>query len=349
MIEKKTKDHYENLDGFRAISSLCIVAYHLNKYSKFQLSGVGSAIVESWTWFVPLFLILSGFGMFCGYYDRIREQKIDLNSFFLKRYKKILPFFLCIIVADLIMDRSMWHLVEGFTEATLVFGLLPNNSMNVAGVAWTLGVIFLFYMLFPYAVFLCWTKRRAWFSFAASVVLSLSCEWYFCTDLFVTNFTKRHAFLYCAPFFMLGGVIYLYRGQISKIVSSNKGICLSICILLSVLFYVVPEYILEYRIIVIKALILFAAWVSYAISVKSFLLSSGIAKFLSNISLEIYLGQMIAYRLYEKVCGLYLFGKGWLSFFVDWVAIISILVVGITLWKLVYGRIENALCKRSDK
>ena len=197
------RERYDNLDGLRAISCLCIIAMHIAANATYELGIVGREIVGSWTHFVPLFLMISGFGMFCGYYERFKTGSIDLNSFYTKRYKKLLPFFITLIVIDIVMDRSLAHLIEGLTETTLVFGLLPNNQLDVIGVSWTLGVIFLFYMLFPFVVYLCWIKKRAWITFGISIVLSLLCSFYYFTDKFVIEgFAARHNFLYCAPIFV---------------------------------------------------------------------------------------------------------------------------------------------------
>lgn len=154
------RERYDNLDGLRAISCLCIIAMHIAANATYELGIVGREIVGSWTHFVPLFLMISGFGMFCGYYERFKTGSIDLNSFYTKRYKKLLPFFITLIVIDIVMDRSLAHLIEGLTETTLVFGLLPNNQLDVIGVSWTLGVIFLFYIR---ASFLSMRKRSKLF------------------------------------------------------------------------------------------------------------------------------------------------------------------------------------------
>lgn len=52
------------------------------------------------------------------------------------------------LLLDILAERSFSYLIEGLTEATFVFGLLSNNQPDVIGVSWTIGVIFLFYMLF---------------------------------------------------------------------------------------------------------------------------------------------------------------------------------------------------------
>ena len=129
--------------------------------------------------------MISGFGMFCGYYETFKSGSNDLNSFYTKRYKKILPFFITLIVIEVVMDRSLEYVIQGLTEATLVFGLLPNNQPEVIGVSWTIGIIFLFYMLFPFIVHICWSKRRAIKSFIVSIVISLFCSSYFFKEKFV--------------------------------------------------------------------------------------------------------------------------------------------------------------------
>lgn len=201
-------ERYDNLDGLRAISCIGIVAMHIKANTSYRISGwLWNTFIPSLTHLVPLFLILSGFGMFCGYYEKVKSGKVDWNQFFINRYNKILPFFAFLILIDLVLERSVAHVIEGLTEVTLVFGLLPNNNPSVIGVSWTLGVIFLFYMLFPFFVWLCWTKKRAWISLVVSLMLTLFCNLYFFRDSFVVgDFVPRHSFIYCAPFFV-GGVL----------------------------------------------------------------------------------------------------------------------------------------------
>lgn len=340
---KAKKERYDNLDGFRAISCFCIVAYHIKKYSDYQLSGIGAEIVDSWTNFVPLFLLISGFGMFCGYYHKIKEHKVDLNTFYTKRYKKILPFFACVLLIDVIVERSISHIIEALTEVTLVFGLLPNNKLNVCGVGWTLGVIFLFYMLFPYFVFLCNTKNRAIISFLISIVLSLFCVGYFCSDEFVINFTPRHNFLYCAPYFLGGAVTYLFRNEIRAFMSKNKYVSLGVCIFIIVAWYILPTHIGEVSVLIVKNLFLFIPWLWYAISNDSIILSNSITKHFSAISLEMYLIQMVFYRITEKVFGLYFAGRGWVGFILVWIIVMVEIIVFVEIWKVCYGLISRKL------
>ena len=216
------KERYDNLDGLRALSCIAIIAMHIKANTSYEIdSWIYRSVIGAWGHLVALFLMITGFGMFCGYYEKFKSGTVDLNSFYSKRYKKLLPFFITLILIDIVIDRSLAHVIEGITEATLVFGLLPNNQLDVIGVCWTLGVIFLFYMLFPFVVYLCWTKRRAVKTFIVSIAISLFCSLYYFTDKFVVEgFAARHNILYCAPWIIGGYCIPLQE--------RNQSLCTTV-------------------------------------------------------------------------------------------------------------------------
>ena len=86
----------------------------------------------------------------------------------------------------------------------------------------------------------------------------------------------------------------------------------------------------------LKNLVLFIPWLMYAISVDSKLLSNKVMKYLSGMSLELYLAQMVIFRVIEKAKCLYIFGHGWISFLVVWMVVVVGLVVFIEVWKKTY-------------
>ena len=242
------------------------------------------------------------------------------------------------IAIDVLMYRSLDHIMEGITEATLVFGLLPNNQLNVIGVSWTLGVIFLFYMLFPFVVYLCWNKRRAAITFILSIALSLFCSFYFFTESFVLEgFVPRHNILYCSPWIFGGGCIYLNKDIVKGFVMQHRRVWLTGCIGLSVAWYFVPSG--NSGADMLRNLILFLPWVMYAISVESKILSNKVTKYLSGISLELYLAQMVIFRTVEKTRGLYIFGCGWRSFVITWIVVLLGLILFIEGWKRIWSEI----------
>ena len=337
-------ERYDNLDGLRAISCLCIIAMHIEANARFSLNSTFAGVISSWTHLVPLFLMISGFGMFCGYYNRFRRGDIALNDFYKKRYKKILPFFAAMLVLDMTVSHSFSHLIEGITLSTLVFGLLPNNQPEVIGVSWTIGIIFLFYMLFPFIVFLFWTKKRAVFVFLMSIAISLFCSSYYFSDRFVVNgFAARNNFLYSAPWILGGGIVYLFLDEFKELSVRHRRSLLCLCVLLTCIWYVVPGS--GSGTMMLKNLFLFIPWLSYAISGKSIILSNRMMKYLSGISLEMYLAQMVVFRILEKLKILYIAGDGWLGFVFTWGLLVAVLIVFIESWKICWNRVMILITK----
>lgn len=338
------RERYENLDGLRVWACLGIIAMHIQANTDYRITGwIYGTLIPSWTLFVYLFLLISGFGMFCGYYERFKFGKADLNDFYSKRYKKILPFFAFLILLDNVLERSASHVIEGLTELTLVFGLLPNNELSVIGVGWTLGVIFLFYMLFPFFVWLCWTKRRAGFAFVVSVLLSIFCEIYFFSEKFViSSYTPRHSFLYCAPFLLGGGLIYLYRNEIKKIVLKYRWPVLIGCLLIS-FGYLFTQQKINGKWTGPLMLTVFIPWLCYAIGAESRILNNRATRYLSGISLECYLSHMVIFRVAEKANCLYLLGDGWASYLLVCILVLTGLLIFIALWKRAWAWIEKTM------
>lgn len=115
------------------------------------------------------------------------------------------------------------------------------------------------------------------------------------------------------------------------------------CICLTVLWYMVSRELAGIETFFVKNLVLFLAWLCYYISVNSKILSNRIMKYLSGISLEIYLAQMVIFRVIEKAKCLYLFGTGWISFISVWIAVVLGLIVFIEIYKCAVRLLSNKL------
>ena len=187
-----------------------------------------------------------------------------MEKFYFRRYSKILPFFSLLVLIAFIVEPSINNLYEAGIELTLLFGLLPNNTLNLLGVSWTLGVIFLFYFLYPAISVLLRNKKRAVLSLLSSLVIMIFCNHYFFSNYFVaSSFTPRHSFIFCLPLFLSGSVIYLFRENIEAISVSNGVRLLGLNIALSVIYYVNPIKNQNFQYILL--LLIFMGWTSYAI------------------------------------------------------------------------------------
>lgn len=126
------KERYEGIDGLKAYAILGIALMHILANGNFGLNGfVFQKLIPSFTNLVFLFMMVSDFGMCCGYYQKFKDQKIGVREFYNKRYSKIWPYFALLCALDFVMSPSKSALYEVFANMTLCQGLLPNMNISV--------------------------------------------------------------------------------------------------------------------------------------------------------------------------------------------------------------------------
>lgn len=225
------KERYEGIDGLKAYAILGIALMHVLANGEYELGGfVFEQLIPAFTNLVFLFMMVSGFGMCCGYYQKIIDQKISMEKFYSKRYIKIWPYFAMLCVLDFVISPSKNSLIEVFANLTLCQGLLPNANISVIGVSWTLAVIFVFYMLFPFFCFLLGNKRRAWIVAVAALIFNFVSSSYF-------NVGRKNI-VYDAVYFIAGGLIFLYRKELAEFAQKHKVIAGAILLVATVAYFV---------------------------------------------------------------------------------------------------------------
>lgn len=212
------KEYYGAMDGLRMIAAFGIVMMHIRANHLYPISGFFyDTVIPSFTNFVFLFMTVSAFGMCCGYYEKVMSGRMDWSQFYGKRFQKILPFFGLLVLLDVALSPSVGAFYEAFADLTLLFGFLPSpGSITVIGVGWFLGLIFVFYICFPFFCTLLKTKKRAWLAFGVSLLYNAVCANYFEVG--------RQNILYSGCFFLAGGLIYLHREDLKKIGRRMAGI-----------------------------------------------------------------------------------------------------------------------------
>lgn len=312
---------YESLNGLRAIAAIGIVLMHVRATIDVEVTGnfLYNKIIPVMSDFVFLFMMVSAFSLCCGYYESFKSGTVSLNEFYKKRYSRILPFFTILVLLSIAIPHSpnkaavakaatnilgssglspfVEKVIEGVSELTLGYGLLPNPSMSIMGVGWFLGVIFLFYMLFPFFVFMMDNKKRAWFSFLITHILCFFCLIYFYSDKFITFEAVPKQFLYNAPFFALGGLIFLYKDRLEKVITGGgkKTLLLLLCIAITIFYWMSSGIKDTYGGVVIKSCTM-GAWLIFAIVSQTKVLHNKVIDYLSGISMEIYLSHMMSFR-----------------------------------------------------
>ena len=326
------KDRYEGIDGLKAYAIIGIALMHVLANGNYKIEGfLFEQLIPSFTNLVFLFMMVSGFGMCCGYYKKIIDQEISLEGFYKKRYTKIWPYFALLCALDFTISPSKESLFEVFANLTLCQGLLPNANISVIGVSWTLAVIFVFYMLFPFFCFLIGNKKRAWGVAVVAFVFNILCTVYFNAG--------RTNIVFDAIYFIAGGLIFLYRKKLS-VFASNKKVIAGLFLLLSIIaYFVIGGSTFTMLFFCVTALI-------YTLVNRGGVLVNPVAKFLGGISFEIYLCHMVIYRVLEKLHLIHVFENDLLSYIFTSIAVICGSVIFSVCAKLLLNKIEIYLKER---
>lgn len=309
MSERKiANNHYPGLDVVRVIAIAGIVLMHVLANGNYDLSGfLFEKVIGTAGNFTILFMMVSAFGMCCGYYEKFKAETINIETFYKRRYEKLWLFFALLCILDVVISPSANSVYEIFANLTMLQGLLPNPQISVVGVSWTLAVIFVFYLLFPFFCFLLFSKKRAWFGFIIAGIYNILCQLYFFDEQHVLgSFMERENILYSAIFFMAGGLIYLYRDELERL-KNNRIVAVIILAITASAYYFLSQNDLVMAIFSVAIII-------FAITTDGKLGENKLIKKLSSISFEVYLSHMMIYRVLEKLKINHMFGLNAISY-----------------------------------
>ncbi len=305
------REKYNTLNGLRTIACIGIVMMHVEKNNTYSIEGLFyQNIIPSFVDFVYLFMMISAFGMCCGYLEQMQNAMITPIRFYTKRYDRILPFYSVLILIDILFNYQSGQTVpEAFADVTLLYGLFPNK-IEVVGVGWFLGLVFAFYILFPFYSVLLTNRTIAWISFGLSLGLNYVVGHYFNQG--------RENIVFSLCFFLAGGLIYLYRDSIAHI----PLLIILLLFLVSIFFYFIHYD--PVTCLLVSVTILCAAVV---ISQKPYkkLLDNLFFTFFSNISMEVYLSHMMIFRGIKKLPlnQLLWIENGWIQYIIDVILTLS--------------------------
>ena len=298
------QQRYNGIDGLRAYAAIAIVIMHvITNIAIYPTQNYLTKELIPWcTNLTFLFMLVSAFSVCCGYYDRFKSGQITPNKFYSRRYQRILPFFALLCIIDFALTPTKEQLYQLFANITLCFNLIPGQHITMIGVGWFIGIVFVFYLLFPFFVFMMDNRRRAWFSTLIVVAMAWVVTDYSFNDTIPTPIAGKTHIVYSMPLFMAGGIIFLYRDVIVRFLTSiNNYVRLLFVIGITILYFCFPQLQKGSFYVLISETILFSVFLCYAISSNGTVLSNRITKFLSNISLEIYLCHMLVFRVVEKL------------------------------------------------
>lgn len=165
--------------------------------------------------------------------------------------------------------------------------------------------------------------------------------------MFIGDIRSAYNIVNYLPFFISGGIIYLYK---EKLLATRQSVLyiriltllLTLCSLLLIKF----GY-FSYNVRLFYMIPLSSSWLLFAMTYfnKTNALNNTVVNFISSISMEIYLVHMVMFRVVEKLCLVNIIENWWLLYILE-CALTLFLAMGFAV---AYQKVSKLLFKRIEK
>jgi len=294
------------LDALRCFAMIYVAISHLIVIPEPNLSvpaSIKPLFTNGGVAGVSLFFVLSAFSLSYSMNARSGEMMLT-KRFYIRRFFRIAPLFYLMMLLYWIRDAAGFNVLHPLSEvivnASLLFNLVPAFIGGFVWASWTIGVIVIFYLLFPVIHRYIRNLYAALAFFVAAVLMSRGWSYFVINYgeatgyLKVTDITSvwEFGFLQNLPVLACGIVIYhLYYDYLIKMNQKKQQTAGLISILSFIIFYaaLLTEPMQN---------IIWGKNILHGICVSLFVLSLGLKPFgfLVN-SKTVYLGK-ISYSMY---------------------------------------------------
>lgn len=285
------------LDGIRGIAALGVIAFHIAVLGGYTGQNIlFNRTIGRGDCFVRLFFMLSSFSLMCGYYNKFISGTFSIESFLLKRVHKIYPLFLIALIVQVSINIATGvaiNIWDFLGSASLLFALMPLHRDSLVFGGWSMGIQMVFYLFFPTFLILVKTKKRAWITFAFSILTTIV----YC-NFYGLNAESPHInIIRQGIYFTVGAVLFYYKDFLEKLVLRDKIIFTILCIIIEIICFSLFPTVNEDLIM----LLAFSALIILQIIGLDYCMNNVVFRFLGRISFEMYLIHPIIYR----VCNIY--------------------------------------------
>ena len=167
------------LTGIRTLLAIFIILFHFTP----PHLGILYPIIDNAYVFVGFFFLISGFILAYNYADR--AITLSKREFWLARFSRLYPVYLLVLVISIGMLQDEWS-ARSHTEfwrgvvltPLLLQGWSPNLATFGNTVAWTLSSEVMFYLAFPFLLYI-WATRGKWLNTPGRLISLFFALWLF--------------------------------------------------------------------------------------------------------------------------------------------------------------------------
>jgi peptidoglycan/LPS O-acetylase OafA/YrhL len=136
--------------------------------------GIGKTVIGSFAWAVPFFFALSAFSLLCGYHGKIWSDE-GLLRFYVRRVFRIVPlFYFMLVIYSVFVYAGSIGTSDFVVNLLFMFPFFPGKQESIVAAGWSLGVEWVFYLLFPFFAMLASRHRLSLAIFLVLCVLSVA-------------------------------------------------------------------------------------------------------------------------------------------------------------------------------
>jgi exopolysaccharide production protein ExoZ len=205
----------KELDYLRGIAAISIMCYHFMKW--LHVYDGAQSFIGRWSVYgVEIFYLLSGITLFHVYHLHLKLEKESLLRYAGRRFFRIFPLFWLSILLTLIITLKQIDFLKLFINVSGLFGFVAWDKYIASG-SWSIGNELVFYVIFPFLIFL-YQNKRIYFALIGAILLCVF--HYFAFYIFNPNDTLHNQWTnYIHP---LNHLFLFYVGILIPIFFKNK-------------------------------------------------------------------------------------------------------------------------------
>jgi len=325
-------NRFHHIDSLRGLAILMVMATHLGP----ALQETASFLTVYGRMGVQLFFVISALTLCISMNNRINEN-FFLSNFFIRRYFRIAPMYILgvLIYSPLVIDyfpEVKSSVFDYLSHIFLFHGFTLNAFKNIVPGGWSIGVEFIFYLLFP-LIFLFLRKNPSKLRYQTTFILfvcaSLVQNLYF--QLYEPNYSSVWKYGYWSPVnqlpvFMVG--VLLYRRVCIEMREYTLIKCTSSFLILTFSTFIVWQLQFPFYVVLVPLLSAFSFYYLYFIFKLIPWLNIRLLQRIGQLSFSMYILHFLSLLILLNLNRLdFLRGMGIISFLIYFILLTTLTMI----------------------